>query len=163
MKRIEKKIGEFLVKNNLQISTAESCTGGLISSILTDVAGSSAYIRQNFVTYSNEAKSKYLGVKKETLKEFGAVSSQVATQMAQGLLEKTQSDITLCTTGVAGPSCSENKPVGLIFIGVADKNKVKILKYNVDGTFSRKKIKKLFADKALDFLYNFLLKEVKNV
>ena len=74
--KIEQKIGEYLIKNNLTISTAESCTGGLVSSKLTDVSGSSAYIKLNFVTYANEAKIKVLGVKKETLEKYGAVSEE---------------------------------------------------------------------------------------
>ena len=90
----EQKSGNILIKKNAVISVAESCTGGLLSSLLTDVPGSSSYIKANFVTYANEAKMKYLGVKAETLKNFGAVSKQTAAEMAEGLITHTILHIT---------------------------------------------------------------------
>ena len=97
------KLAKILIEKNLVISTAESCTGGLVSSMLTDISGSSAYTKLNFVTYSNEAKHKILGVSSETLEIFGAVSEECAKEMAEGLMNKTNCDIALCTTGIAGP------------------------------------------------------------
>ena len=98
------KIANILIDNNLTIATTESCTGGLLSSKLTDISGSSAFIHLNFVTYSNEAKQKILGVRKETLDNFGAVSEECAYEMALGLNKVTGADICVSTTGIAGPT-----------------------------------------------------------
>ena len=112
---MEQKIAEILIKKGLKIATTESCTGGLLSSKLTDVSGSSASIHLNLVTYANEAKHKMLGVSNETLENFGAVSEECAREMAEGLFKLTGADICVSTTGIAGPSGgSENKPVGLM-------------------------------------------------
>ena len=100
---IEEKIGRILRAKGKKLSTAESCTGGLVSSRLTDVAGSSDYITLNFVTYAYEAKEHILGVKHETLMKFGAVSEECVIEMARGTLKATGSDVVLCTSGVAGP------------------------------------------------------------
>ena len=119
----EEKLGKFLLNNILTIATAESCTGGLLSSKLTDVSGSSAYIRLNFVTYANEAKHNILGVSWDILNNFGAVSEECAQAMAEGLQKATGADIALCTTGIAGPTGgTKEKPVGLIYIGLRYKN-----------------------------------------
>lgn len=150
------KVGKILLRNALKIATAESCTGGLISSRLTDVAGSSAYIQANFVTYSNEAKTKFLNVSPETLKEYGAVSAQCAQEMAQGLLQLTKSDIVLCTTGVAGPSSSENKPVGLMYAACGFKNKVNVKEFKLNPNYNRKNMKFMFSQEALNFLLEIL-------
>ena len=87
----------FLIDNNKTLAVAESCTGGLLSSLMTDVSGSSSYIKANFVTYANEAKMKYLNVKEETLKEHGAVSIETANEMVQGLLNETGADYAIAT------------------------------------------------------------------
>ena len=122
------EIKEILIKNKLSLSSAESCTGGLISSYLTDIDGASNFIFQNFVTYSNEAKEKFLGVSKETLEKYGAVSEQTAHEMANGLLKYT--DCSIATTGILGPSGgSKEKPIGLVYIGLGCKEKIKVLKY----------------------------------
>lgn len=157
-----KKLAKNLIKNDWVVSVAESCTGGLISSILTDISGSSAFIKQNFVTYSNNAKEKYLSVNSETLSKKGAVSSEVARQMALGLIKNTNSDFALATTGVAGPTGgTPEKPVGLVYIGIADKTSVKTIKYNVFRFLPRKIIKYLFAKKALKELEKFVEKRNK--
>lgn len=143
------QIGKILVRNALKISTAESCTGGLISSRLTDIAGSSAYIKANFVTYSNESKQKILNVSPETLKKYGAVSAQCAEEMARGLLQLSKSDIVLCTTGVAGPDCSENKPVGLMFAACAYKDNIIVKEFRLNPNYNRKNMKFMFSEKAL--------------
>lgn len=104
----------------LTIATAESCTGGLVAGALTDIPGSSDVIDRGFVTYSNEAKMDMLGVRKETLDRFGAVSEETAREMAEGALARSRASITLAVTGIAGPDGgSEEKPVGLVWIGVA--------------------------------------------
>ena len=103
----------------LRIATAESCTGGMISAALTDVAGSSDVFDRGFVTYSNEAKVQMLGVRKRTLAEFGAVSEQVAREMAEGALEHSQATLAVSVTGIAGPGGSEHKPEGRVCFGLA--------------------------------------------
>jgi PncC family amidohydrolase len=99
----EKEIANYLVKNAIRIGTAESCTGGLLSSRLTDISGSSAYVFENFVTYANDSKIRLLNVKADTIEKNGVVSSEVALEMAQGLLEKYNCDLAVTTTGIAGP------------------------------------------------------------
>ena len=108
----EELLGKYLIENKLTIATAESCTGGLVSSKLTDVSGSSEYVKLNFVTYANEAKHDILGVSLDTLNTFGAVSEQCAEEMANGLQGVTNCDVALCTTGIAGPTVgTKEKPV----------------------------------------------------
>ncbi len=119
---------ELFLKHNLTVSSAESCTGGLISSYLTDISGSSAFIFQNFVTYSNDAKMKFLNVKKETLEKYGAVSEQTALEMGAGL--KPYSDVSVTTTGILGPTGgTKEKPVGLCYISLRYKDTIKVIKY----------------------------------
>ena len=153
---LEYDLSKILLRNALKISVAESCTGGLISSRLTDVAGSSAYIRANFVTYSNESKHKILNVSEETLEKFGAVSEECAFEMAKGLMELTKSEVVLCTTGVAGPSASENKPVGLIYIACGYKDSVVVKKFNLNPNLSRKNMKFMFSETALQMVLDVL-------
>ena len=153
---IEKQIGEILIKQNLTLSTAESCTGGLISSRLTDVAGSSKYITLNFMTYANEAKTRILGVKRETLFYYGAVSEECVIEMAKGTLRATGSDLALCTSGVAGPDASENKPAGTHWIAVAFKENIWTKKVSLNSEIERVEMKKLFAQAALEFLFTQL-------
>lgn len=152
----EKEISKILLRNALKVSTAESCTGGLISSRLTDITGSSSYLTANLVTYSNEAKQKFLNVSKETLETYGAVSEQCAREMAAGLMQLTKSDIVLCTTGVAGPSASENKPVGLIYIACAYKDSVTVKEVKLDENYNRKNMKFMFSEAALNMLLDIL-------
>ena len=122
-------IGKILLDNNLKISTTESCTGGLLSSKLTDISGSSAYITLNLVTYANEAKQNLIGVSALTLKEKGAVSSECSYDMAKGLCTLSKSDICVSTTGIAGPTGgTEEKPVGLMYSTIYTKNKSKTYK-----------------------------------
>lgn len=101
------------------LTTAESCTGGMIAAALTDLPGSSAVFERGFVTYSNEAKCDMLGVSKATIDKFGAVSEQVASEMARGALENSEADIALSVTGIAGPGGSEHKPEGRVCFGIA--------------------------------------------
>lgn len=152
---ISEKLGKFLIENNLTISTVESCTGGLLSSKLTDVSGSSSYITLNLVTYSNDAKNKMLGV---VLDKEGAVSENCALQMAKGLFDLTHSDICVSTTGIAGPTGgTEDKPVGLMYSCIYTKNKTMLYKINVDSDLSRVEIKEKFTEIVLNNIYEFLI------
>ena len=153
----EELIGEILRNRSLTISTAESCTGGLLSSKLTDISGSSAYIKLNFVTYANEAKMKMLGVEKEILETKGAVSEECAYQMAKGLQDITGSDICVSTTGIAGPTGgTANKPVGLMYSCIYTSEKYKIFKIIKPSNTPRTKMKELFTDEVLKNILEFL-------
>lgn len=152
------EIKKILIKNNLSLSSAESCTGGLISSYLTDIDGASAFIFQNFVTYSNDAKMKFLNVSKETLDNFGAVSEKTAYEMSKGLLGMT--DCSVATTGILGPGGgSKEKPVGLVYISLGYKDKIKVIKY-ISPKKQRYEIKVDIVEYALFELLNFLKKEL---
>lgn len=120
---LEELVGRLLVSGGMKIATAESCTGGLIASRLTDVSGSSRYYEQGFVVYSNDSKEKNLGVRLETLESHGAVSEKVAGEMAEGCLLKSGADIAISSTGIAGPEGgTEKKPVGMVCLGLANRN-----------------------------------------
>ncbi len=176
MKKYEllKQIKDILINNSLSLSSAESCTGGLISSYLTDIDGASNFIFQNFVTYSNDAKMKFLDVKDETLKTLGAVSQEVAYQMALGLLNygarNKKGAVSIATTGILGPTGgSKEKPIGLVYIGFGyknydDENKdiIKVIKYisKKADTNDRHKIKK---DIVKHSLFEFLIFLEENV
>ncbi len=122
-KIIEEIIAELLIKSNLKIAVAESCTGGMITARLVDYPGISAVLLESCVVYSNEAKIRRLGVKSETLEKFGAVSAETAAEMAEGIVKTSGADVGLAITGIAGPAGGTNeKPVGLVFIGVCLKN-----------------------------------------
>jgi nicotinamide-nucleotide amidase len=106
----------------LKLATAESCTGGMVAAALTDIAGSSEVVERGFVTYSNQAKTELLGVPVEMIAGHGAVSAQVATAMAQGVLTRAPVDLAVSVTGVAGPGgATPGKPVGLVYFGIARK------------------------------------------
>jgi len=121
---MEGVVGKLLKQNSKSICTAESCTGGLIASKLTDVAGSSAYFKGSIIAYSNQAKMELLGVSKESLEKHGAVSEEVVIQMAEGARKKFNADFAISTSGIAGPDGgTTEKPVGTVWIGFASKNK----------------------------------------
>ena len=123
-----------LIELGYTITTAESCTGGMISSTLVDVPGASSVINECHITYSNEAKMKYLNVKEETLQTYGAVSEETAYEMAVGAYELAKADVAIGVTGLAGPGGgTEAKPVGLVYVGYNVKGNVKVKKYNFDG------------------------------
>lgn len=122
-------LGDYLLKQQKRIATAESCTGGLIAATLTEIAGSSAWFERGFVTYSNEAKMELLGVQARTLENYGAVSAQTAGEMAMGALHNSHADLAIAVTGIAGPSGGTVlKPVGTVFIAWAIKNSEPIIK-----------------------------------
>jgi len=113
----------ILKEKNVTVATAESCTGGMIGAALTAIPGISEFYGYGVVTYANEAKEQLIGVKHETLEEFGAVSDKTACEMAAGVLKLAKSDYGIAVTGIAGPGGgSAEKPVGLVYIGFADKN-----------------------------------------
>ena len=154
---IENEIGKILTGKGLRIATAESCTGGLLSSKLTDVSGSSLYIHLNFVTYSNEAKQKILGVKSETLEKYGAVSEECAYEMASGLYNVTEADICVSTTGIAGPTGgTDKKPIGLMYSTVYTPKKYKTYKIQLSSNITRIKMKKAFTQEVLKNILDFI-------
>lgn len=122
-------VGKMLMEKNISVSCAESCTGGLFAGALTDIPGISSIFDRGIVTYSNRAKIEELGVKAETLDKFGAVSEETACEMSAGLQKKTGSDLCISVTGIAGPGGgTEEKPVGLVYIGIAYEGKVTAVK-----------------------------------
>ena len=146
----EEELGQLLTEKHLTISTAESCTGGLLSSKITDVSGSSSYVKLNFVTYANEAKHKILGVDWDILNNKGAVSSECAYAMANGLKNATDCDIALCTTGIAGPTGgSVEKPVGLMFTSVLYNGITTVKEVRLPSDLDRVTMKEKFAQEAL--------------
>ncbi|MDD5604306.1 MAG: CinA family protein [Dehalococcoidales bacterium] len=155
MNEPESKIARLLTEKGLTLAVVESATGGLISHRITNVSGSSAYYKGSIIAYSNEIKLKMAGVKVETLVSFGAVSYQVATQMAEGGRRALKADICLADTGIAGPgSGSIEKPVGLVYVAIADKQNSASRKYVFTG--SREENKASFADAALAWLLEYL-------
>ena len=131
---IEDEVAKILVENNLTIAVAESCTGGMVSSSLINYPGISSVFMEGCVTYSNEAKIMSLGVKSETLNSVGAVSEQCAKEMAEGVAARHNTNIGLSTTGIAGPEGgSEEKPVGLVYMGIKINNKTTVKKYIFNG------------------------------
>jgi len=149
-----KQIAKFLIKNNLTLSTAESCTGGLLSSRFTDISGSSSFIKSNFVTYANEAKEEILFVPHLVLEKNGAVSEECAYRMAEGLRKRTGCDIAVCTTGIAGPAGgSAKKPVGLMYMAVYYKDEVTVKKVLFPSFLPRKFMKYLFTQAAIAYLF----------
>lgn len=154
-----KKVAKILRDNHLTISTAESCTGGLLCSRLTDIAGSSEYMNESHVTYANEAKAKYLNVHTETLSKFGAVSQECAKEMAEGLQALSGCDIAVCTTGIAGPGgATEEKPVGLLYVSVKFQGKITVKEFKLKSNHNRKLMKFLFTQKAIFTVYDVLKK-----
>lgn len=135
---LEFVLGETLIQKKLTIATAESCTGGLVASTLINYPGISSVFLEGAVTYSNEAKVKRLGVKEETLKKHGAVSHETAEEMARGIAFAAGSDIGLSTTGIAGPGGgTDDKPVGLVYIGIYIKGVVKTKELHLSGDRAR--------------------------
>lgn len=144
---MEAEVVRLLKKKGLKICFVESCTGGLLAATLINVSGASAVIEQSFVTYSNEAKHKLVGVKKKTLKEHGAVSKKTAKEMAKGGAKAADCPVCVSVTGIAGPNTEEGKPVGLVYVGIYYENNVTAYKFRLDGT--RSEIRKKAVDKAL--------------
>ena len=148
---IEDCVCRYLIEKNMSISTAESCTGGMLGSRIINVSGASRCYKQGYITYSNDSKMKLLGVKEETLQKYGAVSEQTAIEMAIGCAKNSNSDIAISTTGVAGPDGgTDEKPVGLVYVGLYIKGNTYVKKFNIFGT--RQRIRRITTSHALDFL-----------
>ena len=132
---LEEQLVGKLLANNLTVATVESCTGGLVAGTLVNCGGVSSCFEQGIVTYSNEAKMQYVGVKAETLAQFGAVSEETAREMAEGIRRMAKADIGLSTTGIAGPGGgTKEKPVGLVYIGIATKNGTDVWRLQLKGS-----------------------------
>lgn len=140
-----------------RIATAESCTGGMVAVALTDVAGSSDVFDRGFVTYSNQAKIDMLGVSPETLAAFGAVSEQVAAEMAQGALTRSDASLVVSVTGIAGPGGSDHKPEGRVCFGVLMRGKPVQLETVEFGALGRDKVRQAARDHALELLLRHVL------
>ncbi len=154
---LEEVVGKMLTDNGKTLALAESCTGGLIGMRLTDVPGSSKYFLEGAITYSNEAKIRTLGVEKGLLDAHGAVSAETAEAMAAGIREKVGSDYGISVTGIAGPDGgSEEKPVGTVFVGYADRSSTRSLKLTLPG--DRYLIRWRSSQAALDYLRRQMLK-----
>lgn len=135
---LEKAVGELLLKHNLTVSTAESCTGGYIAHLITSISGSSAYFLGSVLSYANEIKSQELGVSMEVIKRHGAVSQEVVEQMAIGVRRKMKTSFSVATSGVAGPDGgSEEKPVGFVWIAVAYEGGVLSKSFNFENDRGR--------------------------
>ena len=152
---MEEVVGRRLAMTEFTLAVAESCTGGLIAQRLTNVPGSSEYFKEGVVTYSDAAKTRLLGVDKKVIKEFGAVSQQVARDMARGVRHKAKTDFGLAVTGVAGPSGTEGKPVGLVFIALADDAHTEHKRFVLPG--DRELIRWRASQAALDMLRRRLI------
>ena len=149
--RILKNVSDQLRKNNLTVATAESCTGGLLAHLLTNISGSSEYFERGVVTYSNKSKMELLRIPQKTIEEHGAVSKQTAKAMAIGIKEQANVDIGISTTGIAGPTGgTKEKPVGLIYIGIATSRKTEAKRFLFSKDRLQNKEKTCY--KALEFL-----------
>ncbi|MBR5535848.1 MAG: competence/damage-inducible protein A [Clostridia bacterium] len=153
---MEKVVVDSLNKRHMTLATCESCTGGLIGQLLTKVSGASEVYGFGFVTYANEAKMQLVGVKKETLDAYGAVSEETAREMAEGARRVSGSDIAVSVTGIAGPTGgTEDKPVGLVYIGISDKNGTEAFRFVQSG--DRERVRKKSALCALDLVRRRIL------
>tara|TARA_B100000989_G_scaffold254098_1_gene202692 strand:+ start:2409 stop:2930 length:522 start_codon:yes stop_codon:yes gene_type:complete len=144
------------IKLRSKIVSAESCTAGLLAATLTELPGSSVFFEQGYITYSNHSKTRVLGVENKTLKKYGAVSEQVAKQMAEGALKRSKSTIAISITGIAGPGGSDFKPEGLVCFGVARENgkiRTETKKY---GPIGRDNIRSHAVKTAITLLYEEL-------
>lgn len=157
---LEMAVVRLLEKHDLTVTTAESCTGGLLAARIVNVAGASEVFREGFITYSNKAKRKILDVSKSTLKKYGAVSEQTAKEMATGGVFATDADVCVAVTGIAGPDGgTEEKPVGLVYIATYMKDSVTVEHYQFKG--DRAKVREQSVVKALDLLRRSILENYK--
>lgn len=152
---MENSLSDLITSKSLTIAIAESCTGGLIGHIITSTPGSSAYFMGGVVSYSDQAKCDILGVAEDTIANHGAVSEQTAKEMARGVRERFKSDLGLSVTGIAGPDGgSPDKPVGTVYMGFADKNRLFSKRYLFTG--NRADIKQKTAETALENIKRYL-------
>jgi len=151
------KVSDGLKRQHLTIATAESCTGGLLAHELTNISGSSEYFDRGVISYSNTSKTQLLGVPETYLKKYGAVSEQVAQAMAEGIRTRAGVDIGVSATGIAGPTgATTNKPVGLVYIGIATGTSVIVKRFLFSG--DRLSIKEQACEAALELLLEIVVK-----
>jgi PncC family amidohydrolase len=156
MANVEEEVGKLLRQKGLTLGTVESGTGGLISHLITNVAGSSDYYQGSVISYSNEVKMKVVGVKKNTLDKYGAVSHQVAEEMAAGGRKLLKVDICVADTGIAGPGgATPGKPAGLFYLGLAHNSGAFSRKHEFNGT--REENKNSVAKAALKWVQEYLV------
>lgn len=155
---MEEELVEILTKKQYKITTAESCTGGLVAATIVNVSGASEVFQAGFVTYANEAKEKELGVKSETLQTYGAVSEKTAKELAIGCAAHAKAQVGISTTGIAGPGGgTAEKPVGLVYIGCAVRSNVYVEKNVFSG--DRQQVRRQAADRAIGFALECIKKE----
>ena len=156
--KLEEKVVQMLLKKNLVMACAESCTGGLIAKRITDISGSSAIFNCGIVSYSNEIKEKVLNVKSETLMEFGAVSEQTVREMVTGVLDISGADVAVSVSGIAGPnSDNTNKPVGLIYLAVSNGKNTVVKRLNNQFTTDIRNSNRISAsDEALKMIIEMI-------
>ena len=151
----ENRLLELLSKHNLKIATAESCTGGLVAGVLCDISGISAHFWEGYITYSEEAKCKNLGVLPETIAHYGVVSCEVAEEMAMGAAERANADCAIATTGVAGPTGgTDENPVGTVCFACVVKNQVLTERMIFEG--NRMEIRMQAAVYAIEMLCDYI-------
>ena len=156
MKKLSQKVFKLLSKKELKISFAESCTGGLLSSSITSISGSSKVFSLGLVTYSNQAKINILRVPKKLIMKHGAVSYETCLSMVKNLNRISKSNISLSVTGVAGPKGgTKQKPVGLVYVGIKKNNKTLVKKYLFKNK-KRNSIQKATVNKALNLILSFI-------
>jgi len=156
MKKLSQKVVKILKKKKLKVSFAESCTGGLLSSSITSVSGSSKVFTLGLVTYSNQSKIKVLKVPKNTIRKYGSVSEQVCLTMLKNLNKISKTNISVSITGIAGPSGGTKiKPVGLAYVGIKKGNRTEVKKYLFKNK-GRSYIQKTAVNKSLGLILSFL-------
>ena len=159
---LEKAVVDLLQANELTLTCAESCTGGLLSGRIINVPGVSETYKSGYITYSNKAKRRLLGVKKPTLQKYGAVSENVAEEMVRGAASAAKADVAVAVTGIAGPDGgTEEKPVGLVYIACGVKGKVTVKKYQFSG--NRAKVRESAVSAALTLLRECVLEYFSKV
>ncbi len=153
---LKKKIVSLLKRKKLKLAIAESCTGGMLSSAITPVSGSSKVFNLGLVAYSNESKIKVLKISKKLIRKYGAVSEQVCKAMAKNVSKIGKTNMSISITGIAGPSGgTKQKPVGLIYVGIKRANKVKVNRYLFKNK-GRLYIQKATVNKSLDLILSFI-------
>lgn len=148
---LEEQVYELLKKNNYKITTAESCTAGMLAARLGNVPGISGYFNEGYITYSNEVKCKRIHVEPDVIEKYGAVSKEVAFQMAEGAAKEAGADVAVSCTGIAGPGGgSERKPVGLVYIGCYVNSHTTVEEHHFAG--DRQEVRKQTVEKALELV-----------
>ena len=164
IKQKAEKVFKLCLKKKIKLAFAESCTGGLLSSLITSFPNSSKIFSCGLVTYSNLSKEKMLGVSKKSLKKFGAVSREIAIAMAESAASEGNADIGIGITGIAGPGgATKNKKVGDVYIAISDIKNNSGLSYDLDLKGSREQIRLSSVDCALDLLIKYILNHKKKM